>query len=101
MMNNIARMPESVVAKRIADLQLGETGYINPSALWIKTDRSCFLDGGEYYHSKPYALHLMKVEHTSTGYVITLVNGDMFVASSTLPLGAREHQMIPVSEIKQ
>jgi hypothetical protein len=68
----VARMPEAMCEKTIADLRIGEGTWALPWAMLVDNDRCCWLQPEFAQNSRPGGTTEMRIERTKEGFVVDI-----------------------------
>lgn len=98
--NRQAKLPEDLEGDTIGSMVTGEVGYTNPWAMWVDTERNCWLHPEHVLRSHPQGNVKMKVELREDGYHVWTPPGMTWsVQAEPGYQSPRDIQYLPVVEL--
>lgn len=93
-----AILPEGCEEYTISSMSTGEKGYTVPWAMWVDSERKCWLHPHYTISGHPGGTVQMKVQKRSDGYHVWLVDGERYSISRNGPsyVGQEGAEWIPV-----
>jgi hypothetical protein len=72
----MAQFPKSKEEKKLSDLEVGESCYTAPWAMWVRTDGSCFLNENYPAYNAPKGTAQLKITRVKDGYIAFIYDVD-------------------------
>lgn len=73
-----AMLPEDLEGSTIAGMQIGETAYTTPWAMWVDTDRRCWLNPNYPADDRPHGTVQMRIARETGGFRVWMTPGHRY-----------------------
>lgn len=96
-------LPDNMIegSNTIWRMEQGQTGWIEPDAMWVDQYRQCSLNKNFFLRPQPDDDHIMKVVRTADGYSVFVPGNVLFYLNPSIPWdGANEDDITSVFEVR-